>query len=304
MRIKEIGIGIENSKIRLLANRGFGVHSMSFEKQYYEFERFWKDHEYSYKINIEKIKITFEYINEDVTSLLDAACGNGIFTNMVLERLPHVKINAFDRSENALRYVKAEKFLGEIDDIPFPDASFDCVVAHDVIEHLPINVFSRAVDELARVARKYIIIAVPNDENLDDNISECPCCKTIFNNDLHLRSFDNEKMKNLFVQHGFDCLDIKTCEKNTFYVGQKTYGALFYPKWKKKFRSPICPLCGYENPADQVQSGAIEAKQDLQRKSLVAYLKDIPKLFWPKYSKDYEMVALFKKSDSTTGAQF
>ena len=270
---------------------------VSFEKEYYDFERFWNNYDYSYKINIEKIKITFEYLAKDISSILDAACGNGIFTNMAVERFPGKRIVAFDRSETALQYVKSEKFVGNIDDIPLPDSSFDCVIAHDVIEHLPLDVYPKALQQLSRVAKKYIIVAVPYDENLEDNVSQCPSCKSIFNNDLHFRSFDKTKMRNLFSGAGFKCIDVRTCEKNTFYVGQKTYSNLFYPKWKKHFRSPICPLCGYRNPEDEDPSFALGSDQE-PRKSLVSYLKGIPKLLWPKYSKDYEMVALFKKETS------
>ena len=268
---------------------------MTFEREYYEFERFWNNPDYSYKINIEKIQITFDYLKSDVTSLLDAACGNGIFTNMALERFPDMKIMAFDRSETALKYVKSRKIIAGIDEIPFPDSSFDAVVAHDVIEHLPVNVYSKAIRELSRVAKKYIIIAVPYMENLQDNISECPSCKTIFNNDLHLRSFDKSSIKDLFFEYGFLCANIKTCEKNTFWVGQKGYGNIFYPKWKKYFRSPICPLCGYTNSLDQDPLFKIGKDDQKAKKSFLAYIKSIPKLFWPKYSKDYEMVALFKR---------
>ena len=269
---------------------------MSFEKQYYDFERFWNNPDYSYKINIEKITITFDYIaNHGIHSLLDAACGNGIFTNMALERFPDKNIIAFDRSETALKYVKANKFVGEIDSIPFPDGSFDCVVAHDVIEHLPVNVFEKALHELGRVAAKYIVIAVPFEEDLEDNVSECPSCKTIFNNDLHFRNFDKERMKNLFSSAGFSCVDIKTCEKNIFYVGQKTYGNFFYRKWKKHFRSPICPLCGYKNPEDMTPGYTVGSEQKGGGNSLLSIIKKIPKAFWPTYSKDYEMVALFTR---------
>ena len=268
---------------------------MSFEKEYYEFERFWNDHEYIYKINIEKIEITFGYIPNDVTSILDAGCGNGIFTNLALERFPDKKIVGFDRSETALRYVKAEKFLGSIDDIPFPDSSFDCVVAHDIIEHLPVDVYPKAISELARVARRFIIVGVPNDEDLEENVSRCPCCRTIFNNNLHFRSFDKRKMTSLFEHKNFKCLDIKTCDRNTFYVGQKLYGNLFYPEWQKHFRSPICPLCGYKNPADEKPQSESVGNPASSRSSLIAGIKHIPKFFWPKYSKDYEMVALFSK---------
>ena len=270
---------------------------MSFEKDYYEFERFWNNPEYSHKINIEKIKITFEYLSSgDITSILDAACGNGVFTNMAAEQFPQKKIVGFDRSEAALKYVKTEKFVGEITSIPFSENSFDCVVAHDVIEHLPVDVYELALAEIARVASKYIVIAVPFEEDLEENISECLKCKTIFNNDLHFRSFDKAAINKLFIPAGFECVSVRTCESNTFYVGQKAYGNLFYPKWKKHFRSPICPLCGYSNPDDSNPGFTMGANEDDHKRSILSLIKKIPKAIWPRYSRDYEMVAFFKKS--------
>jgi hypothetical protein len=88
---------------------------------------------------------------------------------------------------------------------------------------------------------------------------------------------------------------LKTCDKNRFYVGQKLYGSLFYPEWQKHFRSPICPLCGYKNPEDQKPLDAGKDNARAADRSLLAKMKSIPKLVWPKYSKDYEMVALFSK---------
>lgn len=272
---------------------------MKNEQQYYEFERFWNNEEYSYEINIEKIKLTFEFLPPDVTSLLDAACGNGIFTNMAVEKLDGVKVVGFDRSHTALKYVKAEKQTADIQAIPFADRSFDCVVAHDVIEHLPVGVYETALSEIARVARKYIIIAVPFEENRKHNVSECPICLSEFNNDLHFRSFDKQKLQNLFKGTGFECTQIKTCETNHFFYGQKLYGRIFFPKWQKKFRSPICPVCGYLNPEDSNPGFKLETKsQEHKSSGLMSTFKRIAKFFWPKYAKDYEMVALFEKKNS------
>ncbi|MDP4247671.1 MAG: class I SAM-dependent methyltransferase [Bacteroidota bacterium] len=290
---------------------------MDFEKEYYEFDRFWNNYAYSYEINIEKIDITFDFIGQrPIANLLDAACGNGIFTNMVAEKFREIKVVGFDRSEMALKYVNTEKMLAEIDAIPFGDASFDCVVAHDVIEHLPVGVYQKALNEIARVSRKYIVIAVPYRENLRHNVSECPSCLSHFNNDFHFRSFDEEKMKGLFGGTGFECKDIRTCNTNRFYVGQKTYGRLFYPKWQKKLRSPICPVCGYLNPEDsghESSNPVLPAGNETDAPgtahatapapasaatSLLGMIKKIPKAIWPKYSKDYEMVAFFEKKSN------
>ncbi|MBS1946955.1 MAG: class I SAM-dependent methyltransferase [Bacteroidetes bacterium] len=270
---------------------------MNYEKQYYEYDGFWSDYETSYKNNIEKINISFEFIQPDVKTILDAACGNGIFTNMLIEKYPDLKVVAFDRSEAALKYVKAEKFIAEINQMPFKDAQFDCVVAHDVIEHLPVGVYEQALKEIARVAKKYIIIGVPNDEKVLDRSTQCPSCKAIFNYDLHMRSFSKEKMNDLFSAYGFKCKQIRTCDKNTFFIGHKWYVNIFYSEQKKEFKAPICPICGYSEVAPERFSnvGHRAIVNNKTATGLFAKLKQIPKAIWPKRSFDYEMVALFEK---------
>ena len=44
--------------------------------------------------------------------------------------------------------------------LPFPDSSFDCVLCLDVLEHLG-NIHD-VFDELCRIARRYLIISLPN----------------------------------------------------------------------------------------------------------------------------------------------
>jgi SAM-dependent methyltransferase len=267
---------------------------MSYEKEYYEYDGFWNNREESLIINREKIQITFDYLQSDISSVLDAACGNGVFTNLLAERFPALKIMAFDRSEAALKYVKTKKIMAEIDDIPFGENEFDCVIAHDVIEHLPVSIYETALKELGRVAKKYIIIAVPNDENVLDRSTRCPSCKAVFNYDLHMRSFSREKMNDLFSGMGFACKEIRTCDKNTFYFGQELYGRLLYPEISKRFKSPICPICGYTELSSSALKSTMKRVAPVNS-GFVKLLKAIPKLFWPKYSFDYEMVALFEK---------
>jgi hypothetical protein len=48
----------------------------------------------------------------------------------------------------------------EIDRIPFPDNSYDCVLCLDVLEHIE-NIHD-VFDDLCRVARHHVIISLPN----------------------------------------------------------------------------------------------------------------------------------------------
>ncbi len=50
----------------------------------------------------------------------------------------------------------------DITRMPFADKSFDCVLAAQVLEHIPFAEVGRALRELARVSRKSIVITLPH----------------------------------------------------------------------------------------------------------------------------------------------
>src|SRR3989344_2955653 len=52
--------------------------------------------------------------------------------------------------------------VADVRALPFDDNSFDTVCAFQVLEHLPFEDFEKAVGELMRVAKKYVIISLPH----------------------------------------------------------------------------------------------------------------------------------------------
>ena len=52
--------------------------------------------------------------------------------------------------------------IGSLIEIPFLDKQYDIVVCFQVLEHIPFAVFEKALSELFRVARKSVIISLPN----------------------------------------------------------------------------------------------------------------------------------------------
>ncbi|HSU72852.1 MAG TPA: methyltransferase domain-containing protein [Candidatus Binatia bacterium] len=51
--------------------------------------------------------------------------------------------------------------VGDIRNLPFPDASFDTAVAFEILEHLPFEDFEKSLQELKRVSKKYVILSMP-----------------------------------------------------------------------------------------------------------------------------------------------
>lgn len=56
--------------------------------------------------------------------------------------------------------------LAAVTDLPFVDNSFDVVCCFQVLEHIPYEVFSRALTELIRVVSNRIVISLPDAKTL------------------------------------------------------------------------------------------------------------------------------------------
>ena len=52
--------------------------------------------------------------------------------------------------------------VGDVTKLQLEDNCFDCVLATEILEHLPFSEFDVALSELARVSRKHVIITLPS----------------------------------------------------------------------------------------------------------------------------------------------
>lgn len=222
-----------------------------FEKEYYESPDFWDDGAIGDPANMKRIEATIDLIPNDVQNLVDIGCGNGVFLNQLLARNKEISVLGVDRSSAALKHVECDSKLGDIIDIPIESKSYDCVTCLQVLEHIPVRDYKKALNELARVSKKYIIIGVPFEEKIDQNMTTCPQCKTAFNVDLHLRSYGIEDIEGLFNEQNFHCNKyINVIESKQHLLLNsllKFKGYLRGDSNKDEFRSPICPLCGFTN---------------------------------------------------------
>jgi ubiquinone/menaquinone biosynthesis C-methylase UbiE len=268
-----------------------------FEKEYYEADSFWSGEMVNDAANKRRIELTGEFISQDVKTVVDIGCGNGVFLNFLKAKNRFSKLLGVERSETALRYVTTDKIQASIDKIPITDRSFDCVTCLEVLEHLPCDIYQQSLEELARVSDKYIIISVPYNEVLEDSYNRCPQCRTIFNYELHFRSFNDDAIKNLFASMNFDCVRTITTGTGVRLKGHRKFLRVFHPESFHNWRSPICPLCGFRYPAQQQserKAEVISGEKTATRK-LISYLTFLPKLFWPKEQKDYWIIALYKR---------
>lgn len=95
---------------------------------------------------------------------LDVGCGNGAFTEEVIARCAPATVVAVDPSEDQLAYARARTAaskagfrVGDAQNLPFADNSFDVAAMALVISFLPDP--ARAVAEMARVVRPDGLVA-------------------------------------------------------------------------------------------------------------------------------------------------
>ncbi len=119
---------------------------------------------------------------------------------------------AFDISRNALEHIQGSKLVqGTANQLPFASNSFDLVLACEVLEHIPNPIYKSVLEEITRVAKKYILVTVPYREKLEWNYARCPSCGCIFNGAYHVKSFNESDIKFLF--NNFKCISLNKIVK-------------------------------------------------------------------------------------------
>lgn len=61
--------------------------------------------------------------------------------------------------------------LAGFPDLPMQDHCIEVVMAFQVLEHLPISMFPSCIGEMARIARKYLIVSLPDQTHLSTDNS-------------------------------------------------------------------------------------------------------------------------------------
>lgn len=218
------------------------------ETSYYEHDAIWSRDFNADPNERARLLAATSLIPAKVNSLLDVGCGNGAFLHCVGERVP--TLHGVDRSMVALKYLRVPNTVASADNLPFGDGTFEIVSCLEVIEHLPQGTYERALHELTRVAKNWILIGVPWREDTAADRVTCPQCFCYFNRSYHLRSFDEFAMRTLFaeVDSSFTLTHLSSVADSTMYLGLNTARRLLDP-----FRRPrlptgaVCPQCGYCN---------------------------------------------------------
>jgi len=207
------------------------------EREYYDHNPNWgKDLSCPDTIRIQE---TLALLPQGITTVLDIGCGDGRLT----DRIPASLVIGLDFSDVGLTTVKVPKVVGSVDQLPFRDHAVDVVVCTEVLEHLGDDVLARTVDEIKRVAKKYILISTPCCENLFLSSTRCGQCGCVFHISWHVRSFDMPDLIKRFA--GFN---VKAWR---FFGERQAYESPFWLWWIRRVggkwpinEAAICPDCG------------------------------------------------------------
>jgi len=99
-------------------------------------------------------------------AILDVGAGEGFTLEMFRENHIGERLEGIEYMDEALKFakklhpqVKIKK--GNIYELPYAANSFDLVICNEVLEHLDDP--KKALNELKRVTKKYLILSVPNE---------------------------------------------------------------------------------------------------------------------------------------------
>ena len=133
--------------------------------------------------------------------ILDLGCGYGAYSLALLK-----EGRSCVGCDVNLQYVKTAAASGlpavvALHPLPFPDKSFDTVLLFEVIEHVPP--IEAILKEAFRVARKNVLVTVPNAEDLDLLKGNDVTYAHMLSSD-HVHFFDPESLSKLLRSFGGD----------------------------------------------------------------------------------------------------
>ncbi|MDW8146121.1 MAG: class I SAM-dependent methyltransferase [Roseiflexaceae bacterium] len=207
-----------------------------------------------------------DMIPDDVESILDVGAGLGHLLEYV-EKRKGIKGLGIEITDAKIEYARERGIdlrKGDASDLQFPDKSFDIVVSCEVIEHLPYGVYEKALKEIARVSRKYVLIEVPFDEKR--RFVRCPYCGATSHPSYHMRSYNERTMESLFPSARLiEMKKIGRMREPVFadllsYIPQRSWPPLL-----------VCPSCGYRN-----QNPSKDTKKEVKSLFILRLLRSFP----------------------------
>jgi Methyltransferase domain len=127
--------------------------------------------------------------------------------------------------------------------LPFANNAFDLIVCAEVLEHLDQPTLRAGLDELRRVASKYILVTVPFEQPVQHELFRCKHCGHEENCMGHLRRIGEKDLEAWFPD--WKLLDSRPIGEVSGYAPGWVYavsrriGNVWFDYWMER-----CPKCG------------------------------------------------------------
>ncbi len=145
-------------------------------------------------------------------SILDVGCGTGAILSVVVTQNIHVAASGIDISEKMIEKAteimagKAELIIGDADDLPWNDSSFDLVICNSSFHHYPEPL--KVLIEIRRILKSNgrIIIADPWWSDLKRSLINW-YLNTPLNLEGDVRIYSEQEFRKMLLESGFTSIE-------------------------------------------------------------------------------------------------
>ena len=144
----------------------------------------------------QRIANLLELLPKGFQTVLEIGARDGYFSKLLLELFPAV--TALDLTLPKIDQPGITPVAGDVTRLEFAADSFDVVLCSEVLEHIPAKLLPEAAGNIARVARHFVVIGVPFEQDLRLDRTTCPHCGRINPPWGHVNSFTMDGILRLF----------------------------------------------------------------------------------------------------------
>ena len=158
-------------------------------------------------------------------TILDAGCGEGFTMDKLSKNGVGKKIEGVEYAKEAI--LLGKKLFpnlifkkGSAYELPYKDNSFDLVICTEVLEHLKEP--AKALKEILRVSKKYLIISVPNEPLfMISNLLRGKNLSRLGNDVGHINHWNPLSFKKYLKQNGVKTKEVRLPFPWTTILGEK-----------------------------------------------------------------------------------
>jgi len=163
------------------------------------------------------LKKTVSHCISSGEEALECACGTGLLTSVIAEKCAHLTATDFSRKmldkakKNCAAYGNITFEQADITSLPYPDSSFDKVVAGNVIHLLDDPL--KALSELDRVCRPNGTLIIPTYMNKDRNGSQSAFASAVGKAGANFkRQFTTDSYRQFFADAGYTDITVEVAD--------------------------------------------------------------------------------------------